>query len=628
MKKYTFLFYLLVAVSTIQAQSPAIEWQNTIGGTSTEDMRSIAQTSDGGYILGGSSYSKNTADKTENRIGDDDYWIVKVNSAGEIQWDETIGGTGRDNLYVIQQTPDGGYIIGGESESNASADKSENKIGKTDYWIIKLNSTGEIEWENTYGGANEDYFRSLDQTSDGGYIIGGYSFSNASMDKSENRFGHYDYWVVKLNAAGNIEWDQTIGSLEDDLLTVVVHTADGGYILGGASYSNIGFDKTEDMIGPDIEPDFWLVKINASGITEWDNTIGGNDGDNLLDIEQTPDGGYILGGSSASNESDDKSEHRLGLSDYWVVKLNAEGLIEWDNTIGGDAFDELTTITQTNFGGYIMCGRSVSDISDDKTQNVIGLPGDDNHYDYWVVQINSLGIVEWEKTLGGYESDYATDIIASSDNGYVVAGYSNSGSTGDKIGHDGDHDYWIVKLADDFTCDAPGGIYSDNISATSAKIFWDAGLDSSKYQINYRPIAGGVWQKKNSVMFFKNLTGLSPNTTYEYKIKTICGDISSPFSVLYNFTTLPLKEGVTDIPDFSIYPNPTNNNFVLSADIAATVTTIEIYSLHGTSMYIKEIQSIGGKINEVISIDGLQAGVYLVQLVWDGNMIVKQLVIN
>ena len=129
-------------------------------------------------------------------------------------------------------------------------------------------------------------------------------------------------------------------------------------------------------------------------------------------------------------------------------------------------------------------------------------------------------------------------------------------------------------------------------------------------------------------MFFKNLTGLSPNTTYEYKIKTICGDISSPFSVLYNFTTLPLKEGVTDIPDFSIYPNPTNNNFVLSADIAATVTTIEIYSLHGTSMYIKEIQSIGGKINEVISIDGLQAGVYLVQLVWDGNMIVKQLVIN
>ncbi|MBK7443288.1 MAG: hypothetical protein IPI65_17825 [Bacteroidetes bacterium] len=96
-----------------------------------------------------------------------------------------------------------------------------------------------------------------------------------------------------------------------------MHTADGGYILGGASYSNIGFDKTEDMIGPDIEPDFWLVKLNASGITEWDNTIGGNDGDNLLDIEQTPDGGYILGGSSASNESDDKSEHRLGLSDYW-----------------------------------------------------------------------------------------------------------------------------------------------------------------------------------------------------------------------------------------------------------------------------------------------------------------------
>lgn len=216
---------------------------------------------------------------------------------------------------------DGGYIIGGESVSNASADKSENKMGKTDYWIVKIDAVGNIEWENTIGGANEDYFRALDQTSDGGFIIGGYSHSNSSCDKTENLIGDYDFWVVKLDSDGNVEWDNTIGGAKDENLTALEQTSDGGYIVGGYSYSEISGDKTENTIGTDYQPDYWIVKLNNDGNVEWDNTIGGDDIDFLQAVQQTPDNGFILCGRSASNESADKSEHRLGFGDYWVVKM-------------------------------------------------------------------------------------------------------------------------------------------------------------------------------------------------------------------------------------------------------------------------------------------------------------------
>jgi hypothetical protein len=348
----------------IAQTAPEIEWQNTIGGSSGDYLFSTQQTTDGGYILGGYSASGISGDKTEALLGYVDYWVIKLNSTGAIEWQNTIGGNITDILFSLQQTADGGYILGGYSYSNISGDKTEASLGISDYWVIKLNSAGAIEWQNTIGGSNYDFLQSIQQTSDGGYILGGYSDSDISGDKTEASLGNYNYWVVKFNSIGAIEWQSTIGGNDYDLLYSIQQTDDEGYILGGWSGSDISGDKTEaSMVG-----DYWVVKLNSTGAIEWQNTIGGNSSDVLRSIRQTTDGGYILGGYSETGISGDKTEASLGISDYWVIKLNSIGAIEWQNTIGGSSIDELHCIQQTVDGGFILGGFSFSGVSGDKTE--------------------------------------------------------------------------------------------------------------------------------------------------------------------------------------------------------------------------------------------------------------------
>ncbi|MDQ3049879.1 MAG: hypothetical protein M3Q95_03225 [Bacteroidota bacterium] len=225
----------------------------------TDELYSIAQTSDGGYICGGLSLA--------------DYWVVKLDALGNIQWQNTIGGNNIDWLYSIIPTSDGGYICGGYSDSNISGDKTENCQGIRDYWVVKLDSEGNIQWQNTIGGSLYDELMSIAQTTDGGYICGGWSNSNISGDKTENSEGWVDFWVIKLDSAVNIQWQNTIGGSGQDELYSIAQTSDGGYICGGLSSSNISGDKTENSQG---SADYWVVKLDALGNIQWQNTIGGS----------------------------------------------------------------------------------------------------------------------------------------------------------------------------------------------------------------------------------------------------------------------------------------------------------------------------------------------------------------
>ncbi len=227
------LLPLIVAFTTTTSFAQSIYWQKTIGGNVGDVLRSIQQTNDGGYILGGNSWSGISGNKTESGLGGDDYWVVKLDSSGYIQWQNTIGGDTTDILNSIQQTLDGGYILGGYSKSNSSWDKTEDSKGAYDYWVVKLDSSGNIQWQNTIGGDSSDVLSSIQQTLDGGYILGGSSESNSSGDKTENILGGADYWVVKLDSFGNIQWQNTIGGNNLDELTSIQQTTDGGYILGG-----------------------------------------------------------------------------------------------------------------------------------------------------------------------------------------------------------------------------------------------------------------------------------------------------------------------------------------------------------------------------------------------------------
>jgi hypothetical protein len=448
MQKLLTLFFVLISSISFAQE---IEWQNTIGGSVSDRLRSVIQTSDGGYLIGGYSDSNISGDKTENSIGMYDYWIIKTDSQGTITWQNTIGGTDDDILNAAIQTIDGGYLLGGMSKSNISGDKTENSIGGNDYWIVKVDSIGIVQWQNTIGGDTTDELHSVIQTTDGGYLLGGWSESNISSDKSENSNGMKDYWIVKIDSTGNILWQNTIGGNSVDELSSIIQTNDGGYLLGGMSYSNISGDKTEDTNG---STDYWIVKVNSIGTIQWQNTIGGDYLEYLHSIIQASDGGYLIGGYSLSNISGDKTENSIGGVDYWVVKTNASGIVQWENTIGGSNSDLLYSVFQSIDGGYLLAGTSYSGISGDKTENLNGVN------DYWIVKVDGIGVIQWQNTFIGYSADYLASNFLTTDGGFVIGGESYSLIGGDKTENSTGMDYWIVKCSNNYSY-IQGKTYAD-----------------------------------------------------------------------------------------------------------------------------------------------------------------------
>jgi type IX secretion system substrate protein len=440
--KTTFLFVctaiFIISPFCSNSQAPTIQWQKTIGGDQHDVLLYQHQTNDGGFICGGHSRSNISGSKNENSKGEADYWIVKLGVWGNIQWQNTIGGSKNDLLSKIYQTSDGGYICGGTSNSKANGDKTQNSNGGYDYWIVKLNALGIIEWQKTIGGNMDDELLAIEETSDGGYVLGGFSESSISGDKTENSQGSNDYWVLKLDSVGVIQWQNTIGGSLEDRLYVTHQTSDGGYIVGGDSHSNISGDKSEDSYGTN---DYWILKLDTIGNILWQKTFGGGSVEVLTAIQQTIDEGYICGGWSRSNISGNKTENSQGSTDFWILKIDTIGNIQWQNTIGGGSADNLRSLQQTTDGGYITGGHSFSSISGDKTEDSRG--GDD----YWIVKIDSIGSIEWQKTIGGSKMDWLYSVQETTDGGYMCGGTSLSDVTGDKNEHSiGGLDYWVIKL--------------------------------------------------------------------------------------------------------------------------------------------------------------------------------------
>ncbi|WP_158267494.1 T9SS type A sorting domain-containing protein [Adhaeribacter arboris] len=456
--------YLLFTI-TLPTQTFAqnIQWDKTFGGNNNEYLSVVQQTKDGGFILGGTSKSGINGDKTQNNRGESDFWIVKLNADGSKAWDKTFGGIANDQLSAVQQTADGGFILGGNSTSGKSGDKSQAEKGLGDFWIVKLDSDGNKTWDKTIGGTGYDALSTLKQTSDGGYILGCSSSSDKSGDKSENNKGTVsaagnptsDFWIVKLKSDGTKEWDKTFGGSGEDGLQSLQQTQEGGYILGGISYSDKSGDKTEANRGclPDYcHGDYWVVKIDNTGNKQWDKTFGGVLDDKLTSLQQTTDKGYILGGYSESFADGDKTEgnkSRIPAWDYWIVKLGANGVKIWDKTFGGEYDDLLTNLQPTQDGGYILGGYSYSKISGDKSE---ANEGDRYSPDYWILKINSTGTKIWDKTFGGKEYDELFSLQQSQDGGYILGGHSSSGISGSKTeATRGGTDFWVIKLSEKAT---------------------------------------------------------------------------------------------------------------------------------------------------------------------------------
>ncbi|HRH48395.1 MAG TPA: hypothetical protein PLP23_06580 [Panacibacter sp.] len=192
-------------------------------------------------------------------------WVIKIDKNENKQWDRCFGGSGVDFLYSLQLTVDGGYVLGRASDSGIGGDKTEDSRGTSDYWVVKIDSNGVKQWDKRFGGSSIDNFNSLQQTSDHGYILGGYSYSGIGGDKTENNRGNVDYWVVKIDINGAKQWDKRYGGSDIDQLNALEQTTDGGYVLGGYSASNVSGDKSEGSRGSN---DYWVLKIDTIGIKQ------------------------------------------------------------------------------------------------------------------------------------------------------------------------------------------------------------------------------------------------------------------------------------------------------------------------------------------------------------------------
>ncbi len=403
----------------------SVQWQRCLGGSENDYAESIQQTAEGGYILAG--YTRSSNDDVKGNHGSSDAWVVKLSSTGSVQWQKCLGGSEADGAYSIRQTADKGYILAGSTSSNNGDVKGYR--GGGDAWVVKLSSKGSVQWKKCLGGTGEDFASSIHQTTDKGYILAG--FTSSSNGDVKGYHGNGDAWVVKLSSKGTVQWKKCLGGTDYDKANSIHQTTDKGYILAGETASSNG-----DVAGYRGGGDAWVVKLSSKGTIQWRRCLGGAKSDYANSVQQTTDKGYILAGSTLSDDGDAIGNH--GSYDAWVVKLSSKGTIQWRRCFGGTDWDKAASIHQAADGDYILAGFTASNNGD-----VAGNHGD---YDAWVVKLSARGAIQWRSSLGGTKSDSATSIRQTTDKGYILAGFTVS-NNGDVSGNRGNNDVWIAKLS-------------------------------------------------------------------------------------------------------------------------------------------------------------------------------------
>ncbi|MBM2825502.1 MAG: hypothetical protein HW402_1166, partial [Dehalococcoidales bacterium] len=420
---------------------PAVQWTQIIGqGGGIDDGRSVQQTADGGYIIVG---------QTNYQVVGTAVWLIKTDASGIKVWSKTFDGPNLDAGYSVQQTTDGGYIIAGLTWSTT--------FGNTGpyVYLIKADASGNMVWQKAFGSFAEGY--SVQQTTDGGYIIAGNTQSSGA--------GSYDVYLIKADASGNMVWSKTFGGANADFGYSVNQTADGGYIIAGTT-SSFGAGNY----------DVYLVKTDASGNLTWSQTFGGANYDVASSVRQTADGGYIIGGTTSS--------FGAGGYDVYLIKTNASGNLTWSQTFGGVNADAGASVQPTTGGGYIIAGTTQSSSS----------PGSS---DVYLVKTNASGNLTWSKTVdnlyydGSYHSlpDYGYSVQQTADGGYIIAGSTPPFTNQNP-------DVYLIKVAADqqaptVTTDNATNITSNSAmlygtmtslgTATSANVSFDWGLSSGNY---------------------------------------------------------------------------------------------------------------------------------------------------
>jgi hypothetical protein len=419
---------LLISTWVSAQAPPIIEWQRNLGGSGNERGASIQQTSDGGYVLCGETFSNN-GDVSGNH-GNSDVWVVKLDVLGNIQWQRCLGGVQFDYGRAIHEHPDGGYVVLGNTNSN-NGDVSGNH-GSSDIWLVRLDEGGAITWQRCYGGSQTESAAALGPSLDGGFIIAGTSRSTDG-DLNTNA-GSTDFWIFKVDEQGGIIWQYTYGGSSSDEMFDLATTADGGCVVIGVSSSNDG-DISGNHGG---EYDAWVVKLDGSGALQWQRACGGSGSDFGLGISQRSDGAFVA--SARTNSTDGDITDPIGANDLWTFVLSPSGELVTSGSYGGSGDDSGSSLASLANDGVLFFGSSRSTDGD--------LSVNQGMVDGWFLRIDADGAVRWSLALGGSLSESFTSGIATLDGGYLATGQSTS-TNGDLPGNNGGGDVWVVKLGPD-----------------------------------------------------------------------------------------------------------------------------------------------------------------------------------
>lgn len=339
------------------------EWQKVYGGSDDDRGQEIINTSDGGYAIIGSSKSQD-GDVSLNS-GFNDFWVLKISNSGNLIWEKSFGYSGSDNGFSIIQTQDNGYLITGVIDVTSSDGQGNNRLNINrhaggDYWVIKINSVGNLQWSRYFGGSFTDTSYALSETQTGNFIIVGSSDSD-DIDINNNK-GSYDFWVLKISSSGELIWEKSFGGSEIDEARDITITENGDFLIVGDSRS-----VDTDILYNNGAADIWIIKINVDGQLIWEKTYGGTSFDGVQSIQKTLNNYYIVAGNSRS--SDVNLENNNGQNDAWFFKIDSQGVLKWQNSVGGSDIDLLMDIVELDNGTIIAVGNSNSndlDISENK----------------------------------------------------------------------------------------------------------------------------------------------------------------------------------------------------------------------------------------------------------------------
>ena len=486
-----------------------------------------------------------------------------------IRWAKCYGGSGPDELTSIKRAYPGAYVFAGYSGSG-DGDVVDIHGTQYDYWVGMLSSSGALTWSKALGGSGSEIAYSVAYTFDSGLVVTGYS--NSTDGDVTGNHGTWDYWVAKLSKTGTIDWARSLGGSGTDIAECVIQTSDSGYLVGGVSSSIDG----DILSGHHDSADCWVVKLSKSGSIQWQKSYGGSRGEGVNAMQKTYDGGFILAGGSKSIDGDLTANY--GGNDAWIIKIAANGNIEWQKTYGGSQDENAVSIIQTNDSGYAFTGFTKSNDSD--------VSGNKGGVDAWVVKLSKTGTIQWQKCLGGSNADFGKSIIATKDGGYAIGAITFSNDS-DLTRNLGQSDFWVVKL-----------------SATG-NIQWQKSLGGTSYDG-----ANSLLQDADSSYVIAGYTDSNDSGVVGSHGAGDCWVVK-----LGGTRTYDSVNTVNDISDYQIHivPNPTSGLITITGMEKGKV---KITSLVGVTLGVFPL-------NQPISIAGYPSGMYLVQVFDEHGVILK-----